>query len=414
MVSNLTDNIADELAQGSITHASRPSQVMPIKDNFLPWHKPRKHWVRRYQWGLESKRLIEELELSNKRALRYMTLPGPDMLDVRFLHTVCQDMNTKLSFIGYIHADQNDLLELELSESEVRDMQYLDSGTSRVVQDDFQTLADPSSVGSSAVINGASFDVINIDLCKCVGEFEPEDKQRSYFDSIRQLFTLQVKKRVVDEPWLFFITTRADFDRVCPKSRQGFFQLLIDACTKSGSLLGSLKNHFGVTMNDLIACRDGKMSKTFPFEKIFAIALGEWIAHVLDNFAPKVRVQLLDSSRAYGVKNPSDYDMLSLAFRCETVFHDTTDHSGLSGEKGAVAPVQYDQFLSVSQMVSAIADIKNLDSVFASYGLYNNLTEQAAQFMGSARFNEDKYRDWAWRRPEAAQAREEREQKLSA
>ena len=65
-----------------------------------PWHKPRKHWVRKMQLAKLIGHLIDELHFDG-RPFRYLTLPGRHFLDVREIHKVCVEKDIQLRFIGF-------------------------------------------------------------------------------------------------------------------------------------------------------------------------------------------------------------------------------------------------------------------------------------------------------------------------
>ena len=60
------------------------------KKEFLPWHRPRKQFVRHYQWCKEIRRMISHTPPADG-VLKYLGLPGVDLLDLRYFHEeVCQ------------------------------------------------------------------------------------------------------------------------------------------------------------------------------------------------------------------------------------------------------------------------------------------------------------------------------------
>ena len=57
---------------------------------FLPWHRPRKHFVRREQWQQQIEILADAGQLEHQ-TIRYLGLPGTDLLDIRHFHrTLCE------------------------------------------------------------------------------------------------------------------------------------------------------------------------------------------------------------------------------------------------------------------------------------------------------------------------------------
>lgn len=58
-----------------------PSSIFKGEEkNFQPWHKPRKQYVRQFQWITETVELIEEIDFRDGRPFKYLGLPGKDMM----------------------------------------------------------------------------------------------------------------------------------------------------------------------------------------------------------------------------------------------------------------------------------------------------------------------------------------------
>ena len=57
----------------------------PKKKDFLPWHRPRKQYVREMQWCREIIEMVDEV-LPENNVLKYLGLPGDDLLDLRYFH----------------------------------------------------------------------------------------------------------------------------------------------------------------------------------------------------------------------------------------------------------------------------------------------------------------------------------------
>jgi hypothetical protein len=97
----------DEEYADDIFGASDYEAPKPKKKEFLPWHKPRKQYVRRYQWCEQIKKLFapvptDDVASTGETTLRYFGLPGIDLLDLRYFHDqVCEPSQLRMRFLGF-------------------------------------------------------------------------------------------------------------------------------------------------------------------------------------------------------------------------------------------------------------------------------------------------------------------------
>ena len=112
MTDATNDNLLDGIAPKGVSHE------IPISEKkFRGWHKPRKQLVRRDQWLAEVKALIPILRLDGN-LLRYLTLPGPDMFDVRLLAEFCNQNGLRLRPLGF-NEGLSSQTEINISSNEV-------------------------------------------------------------------------------------------------------------------------------------------------------------------------------------------------------------------------------------------------------------------------------------------------------
>jgi hypothetical protein len=199
------DGFADDII-GEVAYEA----PMPSLKPFLPWHRPRKQFVRERQWCSEIQALHKASPIPDG-ILKYLGLPGDDLLDLRHFHaTVCDTHDLKLRFLGFnrsarpasaAHADLN------VSLDEVRRMSRVET-RSDVIPDDFSLMANESSLAFRRAKELGPFDVINLDLCDGFGAQPPAGAlENSYYNAVAKLFTLQ---SYFKHPWLFLLTTRVD------------------------------------------------------------------------------------------------------------------------------------------------------------------------------------------------------------
>jgi hypothetical protein len=296
--------------------------------------------------------------------------------------------------------DDSERTELNISLDEVLSLPGV-SSQSEVVLDPLQSLADPKSVGYSKAEQYAPFDVINIDLCNSLGNAPPLNDQRGCYNALQRIIELQRRKRPPDQPWLLFLTTRSDLASVNNEARGRFFDCLIrnieqhDAIVRPAVLEG-----LGLTLDQLTSLRDGAPQDGTAFEPAFAASVGKWLLQLL-GAAPVGTLTLQPSSCFYDVHAAND--MVSLGFLCQTIIAPAVDPAGLAApgipQAGGLSEPE-----AAAAMIRLMPQIRNVDDVLrANDGAYAQAVEEAAAFMGTARFDEAQYRTWAQARKEAPQ-----------
>jgi hypothetical protein len=143
------------------------------------------------------------------RSLRYLGLPGADLLDIRYFYTrFCTDGSHRLTFLGFDKSAKpgskyRDALNVSLDE--VRRLDHVE-GVSDVVGDDFRKLADTQSIAWNLAKQLGPFDVINVDLTGYMTQDDPKI-DLTYYNAIYQLCVLQLRHA---GPWSLFISSRMD------------------------------------------------------------------------------------------------------------------------------------------------------------------------------------------------------------
>ena len=164
MANNRNRDFIDRIAPDQVIHISPP-----LEKEFKPWHKPRKQWVRLEQWRNETERLLGELNLDG-RPLRYLSLPGKDMLDIRVFAQLCQNKGIQLKCLGYDESvsSDSDQTEVSISWNEVSNQIQ---PTSIILPDNISVLKNKGSHAFSYIKKLGSFDVVNLDFCQSISSF---------------------------------------------------------------------------------------------------------------------------------------------------------------------------------------------------------------------------------------------------
>ncbi len=384
----------EELIQAEPQHPTKKS-----KDAFRPWHKPRKHWIRRNQWQAEALNLIGELGLAQKqRPLSYVSLPGPDLLDVRSMHQVCLENGVKLQFLGFMTGTKDDETELNLSYDEVMSLPNVVRESS-VVVDAIQSLADRSSVGFSRIEGSTSFDVINIDLCNSIAGAAPES-DRAYYDALQQLIDSQRRRRPPNEPWILFLTTRANSGAINQQAKERFLDCLLANVRDHEDVRQAILEALDLSEQAIGDFRNAGAAAP-GFEKAFTVAVSKWLLQLMGTGAPTGTIELLPSSCVYGVSQPGGMDMLSLGFLFRTNVAPPVDGAGLAAAPQNAHPIPSEPEAACN-VIRRVPEMKNVDEVLRSDpGTYDAVAADAAEFMRYARFDYDKYMEQAAKWPEA-------------
>jgi hypothetical protein len=297
------------------------------KKFFLPWHKPRKQWLRTNQWGASISELAADLKLAEaQRPLSYLSLPGQDLLDIRDLSPVCENIGIKIKFLGLNYIDPKDKhaeqmqVEQDLSRNEVLGMNNVDAG-SLIINEKFEEVSRETSVTHEKIIKShQTFDVVNIDLCNSFGNESPADTTENLYAALGNLFTKQAENRTED--WLFFLTTRNNTHMVHKDVWMRFVSIINGKSARDPHFLKSL------IAKDVIseaAVADNKIILEQMTRKchvgVFGLAVGFWITKLLLDQRPAWRVDMLPAYgyHVYLTRDDRFCDMISLGFRVSKV-----------------------------------------------------------------------------------------------
>jgi len=315
-----TDDLPDEdlvatYGSPSVT-AEQVIATIERKAVFKPWHHPVKQIVRARQWAALTKRLVDER--SDCAKLRYFTLPGPDLLDVRMLTDVCHPLNIQIEYFGFDVAAEQDLdppADTVVdgawinAESALRQAGKVSSGA-LILPDRLEDLAVETSQAASQLRQRPPFDVINIDACDHLA-YRPQGRTQNTFDALRALLRHQMSSRL---PWLLFVTTRVE------PSLLGEPQLEFQRAIAQNLALGG---DFGERLAETLEAEQNKLGSAIAgawvvhgpkFLKLYSVGLAKFLLqffHGQPNLPANVE---LASCYAYRVHNDQP-DMLALAFR---------------------------------------------------------------------------------------------------
>ena len=370
----------DDLIKGIFSDTEyAPAKTEPKE--FKPWHKPRKQFIRRVQLSA----LLQHLYLKREPGdpVRYLGLPGTDLIDLRYLHEqVCRATGRPLRFLGFnTEAQPGNAahVQLNISLDEVRRLANVDP-QSDVIPDDFRRISNPNSIAWSRTRQLGPFDIINIDLCDGLAS-DPPRNDESFYNALAQLVAYQARN---PNPWLLLITTRMG---------RGLFDL--DA---EQQLIGRIHDNvancegFAEACNELLESDAKSVNQATWSESDFLIlmiaAIGKWLSALVQAQGPS-RVKLANTFGYRVDPVATQEDLVSFALRFDPVIAASPDALSPS------APTPEDECATAKAILRRSAQRVNVDSILEQQcDMREELISETEQLLADARYEIANYRAW--------------------
>ena len=325
MASDTTE--PDDITTDVVPELAPPPTVVR---NFIaaPWHRPRKQYLRKYQWNYELVELVIKKRLAgtNDQTLRVFGLPSHEYLDLLSMRPLCEEHKLQVVYLGFNNsytrpagaahgpAQPVDLYQ-ELQAQRMIEASSFVHTSSRLVPDFFEAIRQPNSMSLNALKTFQDFDVINLDLCGCV--VGAGNEATHTLEAIAELLRRQCTKRVV--PWLFFVTTFASPTEINLSGCKPLIDAIKANADGSADFENDLKAKINLDAAQLLASFTTPGAATpqaNDFISVFALAMGKWLAAQLKVANPPSFVSMLPSYcfRHEGITDPQ---LLSLAYLIE-------------------------------------------------------------------------------------------------
>jgi hypothetical protein len=397
-VANEQDYVASVFGEGAESASLESSQIQ--RTAFAPWHHPVKQIIRDYQWSDQVNRLLtDHRDDGHRNTLRYFTLPGADLLDVRMLSSVLPH-ETQIEYFGF-DAGAEAAEDGEGGSTDTRGIYLLTESalrqagriTSRaeILADRLEDIALSGSQAANRLKQQDVFDVVNIDACDHLA-YVPKGRSKSVFDALECLLAHQL--RAID-PWLLFVTTRADPQLLGPpgtKLQGAIHKNLEKHPVEFGQALASCIGGKTLTLGSDVANHWATQSPSFL--KLFCVALGKYLLqyfHGQQNLPAKVE---LVSVFAYRVSSDVP-DMLSMAFRIMP--KGILVQPASAGGAGIIPTIEVSDAVAVAEKASRLWDV---DHAIATDGnVHKDAVEGTERLLSGANYDIARWREWLARHP---------------
>lgn len=353
---------------------------------FLPWHRPRKQFVRRMWKGcLED--ILKQREPDSE--ISYLGLPGADLLDLRFFYRhFCEDGENRLRFVGFDTARQagssaaNDL-ELSLAELKLRPSV---SSQSDVLADDIRRLAATNSQSYRRCARSAPFDVVNLDLCDSILSEAPGGPN-SMFSALARIVGVQAG---YTHPWLILLTSTIDRESADADAVDALVEGLrcaLDECDGLDEELDELLESSIDTPLEAMSDAD--------FGVVMTVGICWWISVLVAETDPGASASMRASLAYTNDPRSTTCDMVSLAVRVsQSAKAPFVDPVGLAMNEDAAVD-DLDECEVIARILSKQAVRTNVDEAAAEPHVQDDLIEEISGLMEDARYDRELFIEWA-------------------
>ena len=409
----MAEDIVEGADDGEMAAFSLPEEVeelvTPKKLEFAPWHKPRKQYVRKFQWVHHARGIIDQLRqgghLNHGAPLKYLTLPGPDLLDVRLLADVCSDEDIPLQYTGFCHASESDAerLRRNIHQFSIEHDERIVKG-SEVHPARIEDVVIRRSEAETLMHRNGPYDIINLDACSPIAN-DNHDRTDRLIDAVRKIVQFQLNKS--RQPWMLYLTTPLQTDSVSEQSLEALHNQIIENAQNDVDFATELAENFndGEGIDDYLS-RTAQLNGA-EFVISATLGLSKWFVHLADqaNYSVKKMDGFCYSLFA---EEPFEPNMISVCYLFLPNEIPILDGTGLTlnGDGvGGAAPIS-DHLRALRRSLGLI----NLDDLLSSEAETKALMiDETKELLRNAGYNvddlNDGYEAWLASQPlELAQA----------
>lgn len=263
--------------------------------SFAPWHKPRKQFVRKHQWVHHANETIINLKkaghLDANSSVRYLTLPGPDLLDVKLIADVCEGQDLKLHYTGFCNAHETEAVRLRRNTQQFG----LDRGArilpgSGVHVSRLEEITKANSEAKTLMERGGPYSIVNIDACEPIAN-EDGNQTGRLVDAIRAIVNFQLNAN--RQPWLLYLTTPVQKDSVSAESQKALYDQVRQNVAADKEFAGELEKRFpikeGVAVGIEQYLAQASENDGHEFVRTITLGISKWLVHLAEQASFNVK-----------------------------------------------------------------------------------------------------------------------------
>ena len=339
---------------------------LPLTD-LQPWHRPRKQFIREFQWKHCAELLVQNLIRNDAPTIRsgelnYLTLPGIDYFDVEVIADLAVESGLQLNAMGLL-ADV--VKEPIRARSQMREEALIDRGlildTSVTYPYRFEELSSKKSQAYRDAKRRAPFHIINVDVCGSIA-LQPAQQSARVIDALLRIVELQLN--TMRDPWLLYLTTDVRIETLSQDVRNALDDAIRQNAADSAEFRTGVVDSIGVTGDDLEEALARAEASPESFVTKFSLGFSKWLTHNAQDHQWNVKCRPFF---CYSTR-PHDDDSVSmpcLAFEFRPIQVNIQDVHG-----AVTLPQQAEQHGRQYSMeaLSKAAGMVNVDSLLAHDG----------------------------------------------
>ena len=389
----MTENDVENGGDAELAAFSLPEDVeelvVPQPLIFAPWHKPRKQYVRKYQWAHHAHGIVKQLRQAGRwehgQPLKYLTLPSPDLLDVRLLAEVCSDENIPLQYTGFCHGSETDAERLRKNTQQfsIERGERIAEG-SEVYPARIEDIAIRRSNAETLMLRNGPFDIINIDACSPIANDNHERTDR-LIDAIKKIVESQLNLSRL--PWMFYLTTPFQTESVSEQSLEALHGQIIINAQADAEFAQELSSEYedGEDINAYLN-RTTEMNGA-DFVKSVTLGVSKWFVHLASQAHYSVK-KLEGFCYSMFTEEPFEPNMISVCYLFMPDEIQIIDGTGLTPNAdngGGAAPLS-DHIRALRKSLR----LTNLDELLDANGdIKASLVEETKNLLKQAGYNVD-------------------------
>jgi hypothetical protein len=408
-------DFVDDIVQDQL-----PEHTAPSRDQFLPWHRVRKEFIRKYQWNDLTRRMIERYwkrelhqpedewtfdesggedaavdipgNVDLRRTLNCLVIPGSDLLDLRALWRDIHDLNCPIKYLGFNESQDSNQADTEvhISNNAVTSLRRV-SRVSRVLRDRFETIALDNSQALRYLKEYGPYHVVNLDLCGSL--FPNTDKSpQEYYDALHKLLAYQFEHQRSE--WLLFVTTIVKPSSVDEEHMAKLCSATRENVTEHSEFADKAKSMFPPEMfANMPSALNLSALTPEQMVRLFGIAFGKWLIKLCQNATPQWTIAMR-KSYSYSISKDFNATMLSFAFALKPNITPPQDTSGMTSI--ALSARRFpDERECAAKLLISVSNIRDVDNLLESEEqLKEALRDAQADLLGDAGYDRAAYLEW--------------------